>query len=149
MEYIHDEIGYNYRLVNILAAIGVAQMEQFPDLLISKQEMDSFYRSELNGVGDIIFQEVSIDVSANCWLFTFKTKQMRGLLEFLNANGVQSRPFWMPMNQLEMFKDEIYVSINDNSASIYETCISIPSSAGITQAQMNEVVKKVKEFYKK
>ena len=149
MEYIHDEIGYNYRLVNILAAIGVAQMEQFPDLLISKQEMDSFYRSELNGVGDIIFQEVSADVSANSWLFTFKTKQMRGLLEFLNANGVQSRPFWMPMNQLEMFKDEIYVSVNDNSDSIYETCISIPSSAGITQAQMNEVVKKVKEFYKK
>lgn len=149
MEYIHDEIGYNYRLVNILAAIGVAQMEQFPDLLISKQEMDSFYRSELNGVGDIIFQEVSIDVSANCWLFTFKTKHMRGLLEFLNANGVQSRPFWMPMNQLEMFKDDIYVSESDNSASIYETCISIPSSAGITKEQMNEVVKKVKEFYKK
>ena len=149
MEYIHDEIGYNYRLVNILAAIGVAQMEQFPDLLIRKQEMDSFYRSELSGVGDIVFQDVSDDVSANCWLFTFKTKQMRRLLEFLNANGVQSRPFWMPMNQLEMFKDDIFVFENDNSASIYETCISIPSSAGITQDQMKEVVNKIKEFYKK
>jgi aminotransferase in exopolysaccharide biosynthesis len=149
MEYIHDEIGYNYRLVNILAAIGVAQMEEFPKLLKSKKKMDSFYRSELNGVGDITFQEVGSDVSANCWLFTMKTNQMRGLLDFLNANGIQSRPFWMPMNQLEMFKDDIYVSEKDNSSSIYETCISIPSSAGITQAQMNEVVKKVKEFYKK
>jgi dTDP-4-amino-4,6-dideoxygalactose transaminase len=149
MEYIHDEIGYNYRLVNILAAIGVAQMEEFPKLLKSKKEMYTFYLSELSRVGDIVFQEVSEDVSANCWLFTFKTKQMRGLLEFLNANGVQSRPFWMPMNQLEMFKDDIYVSEKDNSARIYETCISIPSSAGITQEQMNEVVKKVKEFYNK
>jgi aminotransferase in exopolysaccharide biosynthesis len=147
MEYIHDEIGYNYRLVNILAAIGVAQMEEFPTLLKSKKEMDTFYRSELNGVGDIVFQEVSEDVSANCWLFTFKTNKMRSLLVFLNSNEIQSRPFWMPMNQLEMFKDDIYVSENDNSSCIYETCISIPSSAGITQEQMNEVVKKIKEFY--
>jgi dTDP-4-amino-4,6-dideoxygalactose transaminase len=109
--------------------------------------MDSFYRSELNGVGDITFQEVGSDVSANCWLFTMKTNQMRGLLDFLNANGIQSRPFWMPMNQLEMFKDDIYVSEKDNSSSIYESCISIPSSAGITQEQMNEVGKKIKEFY--
>jgi dTDP-4-amino-4,6-dideoxygalactose transaminase len=149
MEYIHDEIGYNYRLVNILAAIGVAQMEQFPTLLKSKHEMDAFYRSELNGVGDIVFQEVSEDVSANCWLFTFRTNQMRPLLEFLNANGVQSRPFWMPMNQLEMFKNELYISDFDNSSEIYKTAISIPSSAGITQEQMKEVVTKIKEFYKK
>jgi len=147
MEYIHDEIGFNYRLVNVLAAIGVAQMEEFPNLLLNKRKMDAFYRSELTGVGDIEFQNVSTDVSANCWLFTFKTNQMRGLLEFLNANGVQSRPFWMPMNQLEMFKDDIYVSDLDNSSEIYKTCISIPSSAGITQEQMNEVVTKIKEFY--
>jgi dTDP-4-amino-4,6-dideoxygalactose transaminase len=111
--------------------------------------MDAFYRTELSGVGDIVFQEVSEDVSANCWLFTFKTNQMRGLLEFLNANGVQSRPFWMPMNQLEMFKNELCISDFDNSSEIYKTAISIPSSAGITQEQMKEVVTKIKEFYKK
>lgn len=149
MEYIHDEIGYNYRLVNILAAIGVAQMEEFPNLLKSKHKMDEFYRNELNGVGDIEFQQVSKNVSANCWLFTFKTSQMRSLLEYLNANGVQSRPFWMPMNQLQMFKEEIYVTDNDFSSEIYENCISIPSSAGITQEQMQEVVTKIKEFFGK
>jgi perosamine synthetase len=149
MEYIHDEIGYNYRLVNVLAAIGVAQMERFPDLLENKRKMDNFYRSELNGVGDIVFQDVSKDVEANCWLFTFKTKKMRDLLTFLNENGVMSRPFWMPMNQLDMFKDDIYVSKNDVSSNIYETCISIPSSAGITQEQMVEVVKQIKIFYSK
>jgi dTDP-4-amino-4,6-dideoxygalactose transaminase len=149
MEYIHDEIGFNYRLVNVLAAIGVAQMEKFPNLLVNKRKMDAFYRSELTGVGDIKFQNVSRDVLANCWLFTFKTNQMRGLLEFLNANGVQSRPFWMPMNQLVMFEKEIYFQKEDHSSKIYETCISIPSSAGITQDQMSEVVNKIKEFYRK
>jgi dTDP-4-amino-4,6-dideoxygalactose transaminase len=60
-----------------------------------------------------------------------------------------SRPFWVPMNQLPMFKKELYVTEKDNSSSIYESCISIPSSAGITQEQMEEVVAKIKEFYKK
>lgn len=147
MEYIHDEIGYNYRLVNVLAAIGVAQMEEFPILLDNKKRMDNYYRSNLLGVGDIEFQSVSADVDANCWLFTFKTRHMRGLLEYLNGNGVQSRPFWVPMNQLDMFKNDIYVTKENNSNNIYKTCISIPSSAGITQAEMETVVKTIKAFY--
>ena len=147
MDYVHDEIGYNYRLVNILAAVGVAQMEQFPELLINKESMDAFYRTELEGVGDIIFQNITTDVNPNCWLFTFKTRHMRALLEYLNANGVQSRPFWMPMNQLTMFKDSTYISTHDHSAKIYENCISIPSSASITKDQLSVVVKTVKNFY--
>jgi aminotransferase in exopolysaccharide biosynthesis len=148
MEYNHDEIGYNYRLVNVLAAIGVAQMEQFPTLLENKKKMTDFYRAELAGVGDIKFQSVSQDVEANCWLFTFKTKHMRDLLEYLNGNGVQSRPFWVPMNQLEMFKNEIYVSDENHSDKVYNTAISIPSSAGITTTEIETVVKTIKEFYK-
>ncbi len=147
MEYIHDEIGYNYRLVNVLAAIGVAQMEEFPTLLESKRKMDHFYRTQLNGVGDIVFQEVSDDVDANCWLFTFKTKYMRQLLNFLNDNGVQSRPFWMPMNQLEMFKNDIFISNDNQSEQVYASSISIPSSAGISLEEMQTVVSKIKLFY--
>lgn len=147
MDYIHDDIGYNYRLVNVLAAIGVAQMEQFPGILKDKQAMDGFYREQLNGVGDIVFQEIPEQTQPNGWLFTFSTSRMRKLLAYLNENGVQSRPFWMPMNQLEMFKDERYITKTDVSASVYETSISIPSSAGITQAQLETVVKTIKAFY--
>lgn len=147
MEYIHDEIGYNYRLVNVLAAIGVAQMEEFPTLLQNKRKMDQFYRAQLTGVGDIEFQAVSEDVDANCWLFTFKTTRMRQLLAYLNDNGVQSRPFWMPMNQLDMFKEVIFVSNGNQSNLVYESSISIPSSAGITQSEMETVVKTIKTFY--
>lgn len=149
MEYIHDEIGYNYRLVNVLAAIGVAQMEQFPALLENKRQMDGFYRSELAGIGDIQFQELSTDVEANCWLFTFQTSKMRQLLAYLNDNGIQSRPFWMPMNQLDMFQNDIFVSNNNQSEQIYQSAISIPSSAGITQADMEEVVNRIKVFFAK
>lgn len=146
MDYIHDEIGYNYRLVNVLAAIGVAQMETFEDTLQDKKAMDAFYREQLEGVGDIKFQAIPEEADPNCWLFTFSTSRMRELLEYLNANGVQSRPFWMPMNQLVMFKDDIYFNEKDVSASVYENSISIPSSAGITKEQLEIVVKTIKAF---
>ncbi len=149
LDYIHDEVGYNYRLVNVLAAIGVAQMEVLPEILERKRKMDAFYRENLQGIGDIQFQEVIDDVKANCWLFTFRTNKMRGLLKYLNENGVQSRPFWMPMNQLNMYKDVPYFSHNDISSQVYESCISIPSSAGITEEQLQKTVDTIKEFYKK
>jgi aminotransferase in exopolysaccharide biosynthesis len=148
IDYIHDEIGFNYRLVNVLAAIGVAQMEKFPELLKQKKVMDAFYRENLKDIGDIQFQEIPDGTDPNCWLFTFSTLRMRELLHYLNANGVQSRPFWMPMNQLEMFKDDIYVTANDVSANVYANSISIPSSAGITKEQLETVVDTIKNFYK-
>ena len=148
LDYIHDEVGYNYRLVNVLAAIGVAQMEVLPDILERKRKMDAFYRENLQGIGDIQFQEVIDHVEANCWLFTFRTNKMRDLLKYLNNNGVQSRPFWMPMNQLNMYKDLPYFSLNDISSQIYESCISIPSSAGITEEELQKTVDTIKEFYK-
>ncbi|KXK40729.1 MAG: glutamine--scyllo-inositol transaminase [Bacteroidetes bacterium OLB9] len=147
IEYIHDEIGYNYRLVNILAAVGVAQMEQFPQFLENKHRMDKFYRTELEGVGDIAFQKVRPDVDPNCWLFTFKTARMRDLLDYLNKKEIFSRPFWMPMNQLRMFKKLLYVNKEDHSTKLYESCISIPSSVGITLEQQETVVKEIKHFF--
>ena len=149
IEYTHDEIGYNYRLVNVLAAIGVAQMEQFDVILESKLKIDFFYRNELNGVGDIQFQKVNSNVSPNNWLFTFKTNKMRGLLDFLNSNGIISRPFWVPMNQLPMFKNDQYIFEKDNSCKIYDTSISIPCSSGITQKELDTVVTQIKTFYSK
>ena len=148
MDYIHDEIGYNYRLVNVLAAIGVAQMETFNATLQSKASMDRFYRKHLNNVGDIKFQQIPEGTHPNGWLFTFRTSKMRQLLAYLNSNGVQARPFWMPMNQLEMFKKDIYITNANVSASVYDTSISIPSSTGITNKQLQTVVETIKAFYK-
>ena len=148
MDYIHDEIGYNYRLVNVLAAIGVAQMETFNATLQSKASMDRFYRKHLNNIGDIKFQQIPEDTNPNGWLFTFRTSKMRQLLAYLNSNGVQARPFWMPMNQLEMFKKDIYITNANVSATVYDTSISIPSSTGITNKQLQTVVETIKAFYK-
>ncbi len=144
-EYFHDEIGYNYRLVNVLAAIGVAQMELLPAFLKRKNEIASFYRSELNGVGDIEFAQVIDGVVQNEWLFTIKTTHQKHLLKGLNENALQSRPFWVPMNQLPMFKNEIYVQTDDISNRLYSSCLSIPCSTQITDDELRLVVETIKK----
>ena len=147
MDYFHDEVGYNYRLVNVLAAIGVAQMELLPRFLKRKKEIDAFYRKELDGVGDITFQRIDQRVDPNCWLFTFRTKRMRELLGHLNERGVQCRPFWTPMNKLPMFKEAPYHSLHRHAEEIHRTAISIPSSSELTDEQLREVVAQIKSFY--
>ncbi len=149
LEYFHDEVGYNYRLVNVLAAIGVAQMEQLPDFIEKKKYIDAFYKRELSGIGDIRFQEVNKEVNPNCWLFTFRTQRMRELLTHLNKAQIQSRPFWVPMNRLPMYSKELYISNQDQSNLVYESAISIPSSVGLTEEQLHEVSSSIKSFYTK
>ena len=148
LDYFHDEVGYNYRLVNVLAAIGVAQMENFENILKRKKEIDSLYRKELNGDGDIKFQENDNDSDPNCWLFTFRTKKMRELLNHLNTNKIQSRPFWTPMNNLPMYSGLMYINENDISNTIFKECISVPSSSNLTIENQHKVISEIKNFYK-
>lgn len=146
-EYIHDEIGYNYRLVNVAAAMGVAQMEQLPSFIERKKQIIAFYKKELNGVGDIGFQEVSDAVNPNWWMPTISTSRQREVLKVLNDNKLQSRPFWVPMNQLQMFKDDLYYNKTDRSDFVYKHCLSIPCSTNITDEQMADVVEKIKSVF--
>jgi perosamine synthetase len=147
IEYIHDEIGYNYRLVNLLAAVGVAQMELLPGFIQRKKEIDAFYKKELGGLGDITFQQVTDKVDHNCWLFTFKASRQKEILDHLLKNDIQARPFWMPMNRLKMFKKSMYYNDNDRAGHIYSTCLSIPCSTFLTDEDLQIVATSIKELY--
>ena len=146
-EYIHDQIGYNYRLVNISAAMGVAQMEQLQGFLKRKKQIIAFYKEALEDTGDIRFQEVNEDTDPNWWLPTIKTTRQKEVLKVLNDNKMQSRPFWVPMNQLRMFRQDIYYNHTDRSNAVYQQCLSIPCSTNITDQQMQAVCDKIKEVY--
>ncbi len=148
MLYYHDQVGYNYRLVNVLAAIGVAQMEQLTSFINKKQFIGNYYKKHLLGVGDIGFQHVNDEVEHNNWLFTIKTKHQKKLLKYLNANKVMSRPFWMPMNQLPMYKNCHYITKKDNCKDIHNSSLSIPCSTGILKEDLEKVVEVIKKFYK-
>ena len=138
---------YNYRLVNVAAAMGVAQMEQLAGFIKRKQEVMAFYKNELKAAGDIKFQQVDDDVNANCWLPTLMTERQKAVMKILNDNKMQSRPFWVPMNQLRMFKDNIFYNKNDRSDFVYQRCLSIPCSTNITDEQLKAVCEKIKEVF--
>ena len=145
--YYHDEIGFNYRLVNVLAAIGVAQMEQLPAFIKKKKAIDAFYREHLSDVGDIRFQKVNPEVDPNCWLFTFSSSKQAELLKALKENDVIARPFWYPMKQLPMFSSNQYISVNDHSKGVHAHCLSIPSSVSLTESDQMKVVEVIKSCF--
>lgn len=146
-EYVHDEIGYNYRLVNTAAAMGAAQMEQLPHFLKRKKEITEFYKSSLQAVGDIQFQQVLPQVQPNHWLPTICTQAQKKLLKMLNERQLQSRPFWVPMNQLTMFRHDVYYTHNDVANKIYQNCLSIPCSTNISNQDLELVAACIKEAY--
>lgn len=149
MDYFHDEVGYNYRLVNVLAAIGVAQMENFTSILKRKREIDKIYKAELKDIPDVSFQKHIVGSDPNCWLFTFRTPKMRNLLQYLNKNEIQSRPFWTPMNQLPMYSKLEYYNKMDITNRIYSECISIPSSSNLSHDDQYKVIHAIKKYYNK
>ena len=146
-EYYHDEIGYNYRLTNIAAAIGLAQLENLDFFIQKKHHIRDFYKNSLSNIGDIEFQEITKKVNSNWWLFTIKSEKQKILLKSLNENHLQSRPFWIPMNRLPMFKDELYVTENDISYKVYQNSLSIPCSTNITDKELTMVVDCIKNKF--
>ena len=147
-EYIHDEVGFNYRLVNVLAAIGVAQMEQLPAFLEKKQAIAQLYRQRLADIPHIKFQQVDPRTTANEWLFTVRVEKATELIKHLDAHGIQARSFWRPMNQLPMYADLPYIHDVDYSQRIYETAVSIPCSVGLTTSEQETVIDQILQFYK-
>ena len=147
--YFHDKIGYNYRLVNILAAIGLAQMEQLDNFLIKKKYIGNYYYKNLSNIGDIEFQGVLPMVDHNNWLYTIKTTNQKKLIDYLNKNYITCRPIWTPMNHLPMYSNCLYITETDVSNYIFESCLSIPCSTNILDVELERVVDTIKDFYEK
>lgn len=149
VEYLHDEVGYNYRLVNVLAAIGVAQMQQLDGFLEARRRIAERYIAGLETIQGVSYQKVLPAVQPNYWLFTAKFPKQRELLAHLNKHAIQARPFWIPMNQLPMYTSCLYVQKQDVSKEVYESCLSLPSSSNLTDEQQNRVLEIIHSFYAK
>jgi perosamine synthetase len=128
----HDEVAYNYRLPNINAALGCAQMEQLPGFLANKRRLAERYLDIFDGVaGARIFREPE-GAQGNYWLNTlvldgeFAGDRDR-LLGELHAHGVRSRPLWTPMHLLPMYRDCPRARL-DVAEDMHVRCINLPSS---------------------
>ncbi len=131
-EYVHDEIGYNYRMPNINAAVGCAQMENINIFLKNKRELVSIYKNFFDKIGIDFFIEPE-NCSSNYWLNTIILKdkeQKEEFLKYTNENEVLARPAWKLMNKLEMFKKYQVNNINE-ALWLEERVVNIPSSVRI------------------
>ena len=107
-EFIHDAIGYNYRMPNVNAAIGCAQIEKIEHILSNKRETSTSYLNFFEGQEDIEFFKEPKDCQSNYWLNVILLKDKNAQQEFLqfsNDHGVMTRPIWQLMNKLPMFSD--------------------------------------------
>ncbi|MBD3843950.1 MAG: DegT/DnrJ/EryC1/StrS family aminotransferase, partial [Campylobacterales bacterium] len=128
-EYVHDEIGYNYRLPNINAALLVAQLEQLEKFLVSKRDLATQYK-EFFANENITFIEEPKGCKSNYWLQAIllnDVNQRDEFLNFTNKDGIMSRPIWKLMNELEMFKDCQSTTLK-NAKYLEERVVNIPSS---------------------
>ena len=129
-EFVHDQIGYNYRMPNINAALGCAQLEYLDEFIARKREVAKEYAVFFQKINDIEFFEEPENCFSNYWLNAVILKDKSAQLEFLkytNDNGIMTRPVWELMNRLPMYKN----CENDglkNTIWFADRVVNIPSS---------------------
>jgi perosamine synthetase len=128
-EFVHDQIGYNYRMPNINAALACAQLENINDFIEKKRDLAEEYSLFFKD-RDINFVSEPPNSESNYWLNSILLKDRNERDAFLtisNLNNVMTRPIWTLMNKLEMFKDCIVGNL-ENAMYIEERLVNIPSS---------------------
>lgn len=152
--YIHNEVGYNYRMTNLQAALGVAQMEELPEFIHRKQKNYRLYQQllqEFSGGTLLSFRE---GTSSNQWFYSLKLdmeklqgKNMRDVITTLQERGVQTRAIWGLIHEQLPYQDAIAYEME--KAPYYSSCIlNIPSSTQITDDDIGFVVEQIKVVFK-
>ncbi|AKF25996.1 aminotransferase DegT [Sulfurovum lithotrophicum] len=146
LHYEHLEYGYNYRMSNVLAAIGVGQMEVIEDRVEKKREVFEWYKEELKDI-DVEFMPELAGSHGNRWLTTLLFKKdvdIDKIIAELDEDGCESRPLWKPMHMQPLFKENQSV-LNRVSEELFERGICLPSG---TRMDRNDV-KRVCDLIKK
>jgi pyridoxal phosphate-dependent aminotransferase EpsN len=143
--YEHTEIGFNYRLSNLLAAVGRAQLEVLPERVAARRRVNALYRELLAGTPGISFMPEAPYGRGNCWLTCIVidpeaagTDRERIRLA-LEAEDVESRPLWKPMHLQPVF-DSAPVYGGAISASVFERGLCLPSGSALTEADQRRIV---------
>jgi len=134
-EFVHDEVGYNYRMPNINAALDCAQLEQLPDFLASKSRLYARYRDAFAGLDQVRLMGEPAGCVSNYWLQTLIldeaiADQCDTILTATNDVGLMTRPAWTLMHQLPLYRDCPRTPL-PVAESVARRIINLPSSAGL------------------
>jgi perosamine synthetase len=146
-EFVHGEIGYNYRLTNVQAAIGCAQLELIDEYITKKKSIADRYNQAFSELRSADIQTMNSPAygSSVFWLYTISLsgrsrKEVRDIMHALKVNSIDSRPLWQPMHQSPAHKDMQYVG-SGVSGMLNDTSISLPCSVGLSVTDHNFVIK--------
>jgi len=145
LEYRHDQVGYNYRLPNLLAAVGCAQLERIDQFVAAKRRIAQRYLEGLEGLPGVCFMRQAPWAESAWWLFTILLDPVQArlgrhaLLDRLRQAGIMSRPLWNPLHRNPSHKGA-YSYRCDVSVRLQERGLSLPSSVGLAQADQERVI---------
>ncbi len=150
IHYLHKEIGYNYRMSNIIAGIGRGQMEVIDKRVAECREMNQFYRELFMSVSGVSFLDEPEGHFSNYWLTTiiinkkeagFSAKE---LMHALDADNIESRPLWKPMHQQPVFAKYISFS-NGVCDALFDMGLCLPSGTSLTSEDKERIAVAIKK----
>jgi perosamine synthetase len=145
IEYIHGEIGYNYRLTNVLSAIGCAQVEQLDTFIARKRSIAARYSEKLAEVPGITPMRSAPGVESSCWLYTILVDEdqfgmdSRQLMHRLNSQNIQCRPLWQPIHLSPAHRSKGALE-RPVAERLARQALSLPCSVGLSESEQERVI---------
>ena len=149
VEYIHKEIGYNFRLTNMQAAMGCAQLEQLDAFVTTKREIADRYAVALRDIPGIVPMRQASWAKSTYWMYTVLIKEKefginsRDLLQALGQQEIQSRPLWQPIHQSAAHATS-RIGALPVSEQLYKEALSLPCSVGLSEDAQNKVINQLR-----
>ena len=149
--YEHSHIGFNYRLSNVSAAIGLGQLEVLKDRVNKRREIFEFYKKELSEIKEISFVEEMEGFYSNRWLSTILISEdskvnREDLRLYLEKDNIEARPLWKPMHQQPIFKNCLSFG-GKNSEYLFHYGLCLPSGSNMSDEDLNRIVTKIKDAF--
>ena len=165
--YQHTEIGYNYRMSNIVAGIGRGQLKVLDQRIEKKRYIYTYYKKAFEDIKDIEMMPLSNDERCNCWLSSIQLKadskvKPLDIMVALEENDIESRPIWKPMHLQPVFQDCDFITTAENitisdkeigadtsySGQLFEHGVCLPSDTKMTDADLERIVTIIKGLWK-
>jgi perosamine synthetase len=150
IEFYHDELGYNYRLTNVSAALGVGQLELLEDYVNRKRSIAAVYKSAFKNVRGILQTHPEpADCRSSFWMYTVQLdRPSRPVVDALALSKIVSRPLWRPMFELPAMQGSFSWSDLKVTTTICQNAISLPCSVDLQPSQQDRVIAKLAEIIK-
>ena len=147
LHYEHREIGFNYRMSNLLAALGRAQLQQLPERMSRRHEIDVHYRTELGQIEGLQFMPVPAGSATNAWLTVLVVDEQAfgagpaEIISELARRDIEARPAWKPMHLQPVFADAPFVAHRPHVASeVFRTGVCLPTGSAMSGGDVERVI---------